>query len=232
MDPKYFEYIDQYCERTAQGLLNEPLNAISNIAFVIAAVLVVLFAKRCHEKVGNSTGFLLFSLVLIALGSLAFHTFANRWSEIADAAAIALFLHVYAAVFMRYAVGLRWRIAWLGIPLFFAANYVLKPIWGQFFSGDAWPSGYMAAWSCLLIMVVYAVFKPVEGRGRLLLAAMVFLVSIWFRQHDLAYCESWSHGLHFLWHILNAVVLGLILSAAISFSQEDRVYRYRSNLFG
>jgi hypothetical protein len=30
--------IDLYCERTAPGLLNEPLNAISNLAFFAAAI--------------------------------------------------------------------------------------------------------------------------------------------------------------------------------------------------
>jgi hypothetical protein len=30
-------YMDAYCERTAPGLLNEPLNAITNASFLIAA---------------------------------------------------------------------------------------------------------------------------------------------------------------------------------------------------
>lgn len=232
MDARYFEYLDQYCERTAQGLLNEPLNAVTNVAFVVAVILVLKYAKSRDEKIGGSTGLLLFLLVLIAFGSLAFHTFANRWSEIADVAAIALFLHFYTAVFIRHAVGWKWRIAWIGIPLFFVANQLLTPVWEKVtFLGQSWPGGYMAAWSCLVLMMLYAFIKHVEGRGRLLLATVTFIASVWFRQNDLPYCESWSHGLHFMWHILNAVVLGLIASAAVSFSQEDRVFRSQGRLF-
>lgn len=34
-----FTLIDLYCERTAVGFWNEPINALSNIAFVVVAVL-------------------------------------------------------------------------------------------------------------------------------------------------------------------------------------------------
>jgi hypothetical protein len=34
------DYIDIYCERLAPGVLAEPLNAISNISFFIAAVAI------------------------------------------------------------------------------------------------------------------------------------------------------------------------------------------------
>lgn len=231
MDASYFEYIDQYCERTAQGLLNEPLNAITNLAFIIAAVVVIKLAAKRQETITTSVGILLFFLVCIAFGSGAFHTFANRWSEIADVAAIALYLHFYTAVFLRYAARWPWRTAWLGIPVFFLANQALAPVWTHLLDfGSAWPSGYMAAWTCLLMMVLYALIKGVTGKLKLLAAAVVFLISIWFRQQDMALCDTYPHGTHFLWHILNAVVLGLTSMAAVNFSQENRIYR-RKHLF-
>ncbi len=39
-------FIDLYCERTAPGFWNEPINAISNVGFVIAAIL----AWRVSQK--------------------------------------------------------------------------------------------------------------------------------------------------------------------------------------
>ena len=39
--------IDLYCERTAAGLLNEPLNAISNLGFLLVAALA--WRRARHE---------------------------------------------------------------------------------------------------------------------------------------------------------------------------------------
>jgi hypothetical protein len=39
-------YVDGYCERVAPGLWGEPLNAVSNIAFLVAAVAVWLAARH------------------------------------------------------------------------------------------------------------------------------------------------------------------------------------------
>ncbi len=41
----WFQPLDQYCERTAPAFWAEPVNALSNAAFVIAAV-ALLFAWR------------------------------------------------------------------------------------------------------------------------------------------------------------------------------------------
>jgi len=43
----------------------------------------------------------------------------------------------------------------------------------------------------------------------LLWAAGLFLLSLTFRSLDLALCASLPHGTHFLWHLLNGVVLVL-----------------------
>lgn len=40
------DFIDIYCERTAQGFWNEPLNALTNAAFLIAAYCAYRLARR------------------------------------------------------------------------------------------------------------------------------------------------------------------------------------------
>lgn len=58
------DYIDIYCERLAPGLLAEPLNALSNISFLIAALAIWRFA-RLHQEI--PTGIWILIVLAIAL---------------------------------------------------------------------------------------------------------------------------------------------------------------------
>jgi hypothetical protein len=49
----------------------------------------------------------------------------------------------------------------------------------------------------------------------LLQAALIFSLSLFFRSIDGAVCPAWPAGTHFLWHILNALVLGVLIRAAV-----------------
>ncbi len=51
----------------------------------------------------------------------------------------------------------------------------------------------------------------------MLVTAGIFLVSLAFRTVDVASCGSLPLGTHFLWHVLNAVVLYRLLVAAAEF---------------
>jgi hypothetical protein len=48
----------------------------------------------------------------------------------------------------------------------------------------------------------------------LMAAAVVFVVSITFRALDHHVCDAVPIGTHFMWHLLNALMLGLLLVAA------------------
>jgi len=50
----------------------------------------------------------------------------------------------------------------------------------------------------------------------LLPASGVFLVSLTLRTLDGPLCPAWPIGTHFLWHLLNAVTLALLLLAALT----------------
>ncbi len=49
----------------------------------------------------------------------------------------------------------------------------------------------------------------------LLLAGGLFTLSLTLRTLDQPLCSAWPYGLHFLWHLLNATVLGLLALAAL-----------------
>jgi hypothetical protein len=52
-------------------------------------------------------------------------------------------------------------------------------------------------------------------RHNLGLAAVIFAISLTFRTVDIAICPQFPLGTHFIWHILNAVVLYVLLRTAL-----------------
>ncbi|MBC7778490.1 MAG: hypothetical protein H7125_00155, partial [Proteobacteria bacterium] len=60
--------------------------------------------------------------------------------------------------------------------------------------------------------IAAATWAPAQAR-RLGAAAVVFIVSLTARTLDLPWCAQWPHGTHFVWHLLNAVVLYLASTA-------------------
>jgi hypothetical membrane protein len=86
-------YVDGYCERVEPGLWAEPLNAVSNLAFLVAAIAVWLVAGNTRTRT------LAVLIGLIFLGSTAFHTTATAWGAAADTGFILVFLLYYIVLF-------------------------------------------------------------------------------------------------------------------------------------
>ncbi|MEL7276734.1 MAG: hypothetical protein AAGK98_09685 [Pseudomonadota bacterium] len=74
-----FEQVDSYCERTDFTFWSEPLNAITNAAFLIAALVVFLILRR-EGRMDPGLGLSLAILTAIGIGSFLFHTFATGWA--------------------------------------------------------------------------------------------------------------------------------------------------------
>jgi hypothetical protein len=69
----------------------------------------------------------------------------------------------------------------------------------------------------LLALFVVATLTRGTPTGRiLLLSAAIFSLSLVFRTLGNALCTSFPLGTHFLWHMLNATVLYLLLRAAMT----------------
>ncbi|NCX46331.1 MAG: hypothetical protein EBW85_04655, partial [Burkholderiaceae bacterium] len=189
--------VDIYCERLDASFWSEPINAITNLAFIIAGWLI--WRMRSPRS-----GLMAILLILIGLGSFSFHTFANRLTSLLDVLAIALYLVSFAYLIPKqWSWGSRWTQIGSVITLFIlivlcqlAINY-MKP-------ALPWmPSGmYVGAWSALLL---YAVLtqnsNPIAARY-LWFAVLVFPFSLLSRQLDMPLCES-GFSTHWLWHVLN-----------------------------
>ncbi|MDQ0324319.1 hypothetical protein J2R99_000168 [Rhodopseudomonas julia] len=205
------EPIDIYCERTDPSFWAEPLNAISNAAFLIAA----FWAFRRWQRAGGEDGAALFLITLVAtigIGSFLFHTFANRWSVMADVVPISVFIYVYFGLALRRFLGLSWGwtiAALLGFVGFsFAAEPLLRPLFG----GSA---GYAPALLAMLGVGLFLRRKGHPAGGGILAAAGVFALSLCLRMSDQPICTTLPIGTHYFWHVFNAVTLAILVAAAI-----------------
>jgi ceramidase len=201
--------IDLYCERTDASLWAEPANALTNAAFLIAAAAAFLLWRRAGGRDWPALA-LIVVVAAVGLGSFIFHTAATRGAMLADVIPIAIFIYGYLLLALRRFLHLSAAVA-IAIIVGYAAgaqalSWLAPP---RALNGSI---GYLPA---LVAMVAMA--RVTHGRARrgLELAVMIFTVSLALRTIDLAACETFPVGTHFLWHVLNAVVLYVLLRTAI-----------------
>ena len=207
--------IDLYCERTDAALWAEPANALSNAAFVIAAVAAAWSWRRAGGR--DVPALALIAVVFaIAVGSFVFHTVATRGALLGDVIPIAVFVYGYLFLALRRFVGFS-AAASAVIVLGYAAG-------AQALSWLAPPRAlngsidYVPALIALIAMACAVrghKSSPAYRRRGLDLAVMIFTVSLALRSVDLAVCDTVPLGSHFLWHMLNATVLYVLLRTAI-----------------
>jgi hypothetical protein len=188
------DYVDGYCERVAPGLWGEPLNSLSNLAFLVAAVLVWRLAN------GDRTGRVLAGLIgLVFVASTVFHLLATRWAAVGDSGALLLFAAVYAVLFTRENWGARW--AWVAAPAFLALTLVSALLGGGLYLGALVGLGAFAA--------VLAFTRDARWT-HFAVAGALFALSSSLRGLDRDVCDYVPAGTHFLWHLLTGVVLYLV----------------------
>lgn len=202
--------IDAYCERLDPGFWAEPVNAITNASFLLAALVAFRFARQ-RDGLDPAVGLLLMLMIAIGVGSFLFHTVATRWARLADTLPITLFIVSYLVLTLRRGFGLAWPwAAVLGLaflPLSGVLGGAARALTGGALGGS---TGYLPA---LLALVVCGGLLQRRGNaaGRaLLLAAALFLVSLTFRTLDQPLCPLFPLGTHFAWHLLNGVLLGTL----------------------
>jgi hypothetical protein len=227
-----YDKIYNYCERGQDGAFwAEPLNAVSNGAFIVAALFAtVAWLALPRDRRGFAEAVLIVLTYVIGVGSFLFHTYANRWSAYADTIPIGLFMLATFAFVLRRFFGLNWILVLVGLAAFFAAlryagtiecRPALLPVTAaagaRCLNGTV---GYTPAFFALAGSATGLAMMRHPAWRSLLVAALVFLVAMTFRTLDLEVCDltrigGHARGTHFLWHILNAVTLYILLRAAI-----------------
>ena len=203
----WFEPIDNYCERLDPSFWAEPLNALSNVSFIVAGLVLLLQWRRLPMRSLPALALIL-NVFVIGMGSFLFHTFANRWSSLADVIPITVFIHVYLLLALRRYLGLNWWMAGgVTLAFFLASPFAasgLAPVMGS-------SAMYGPALAAIFgVGLASRPRQPAIARG-LFLAGTVFAISIAFRAADLPLCAALPAGTHLMWHLLNGVVLYLLV---------------------
>jgi len=196
---------DNYCERTDLLFWSEPVNAVTNAAFVIVAVWMW---RRCGAV--PSARLLCVILFAIGIGSFLFHTHATAWAAAADVIPIGLFILVYLFLVNRDFVGMSGWAAVLATTVFVPYAYVMVRIL------DTVPFFQISNfyWTVPVLLFVYGAAlhhkRPQSARG-LIYGGLLLCLSIALRSVDEGLCRYWAVGTHFLWHLLNALMLGWMI---------------------
>lgn len=190
--------IDLYCERVAPGLLGEPVNALSNLAFLAAAWLAW---KRLPPRADRSLRALTLLIAAIGVGSALFHLTAARWAQVLDVAPIAGFQVLWIWTYARRVAGCTAAAA-VAILAIFGSSVAVGSLSRHLLNGAP---PYLPA---LAVLAACGIHHRVRTGSNLLLAALAgFAGALLFRTVDLAACGVVPFGTHFLWHLLNAPAL-------------------------
>jgi hypothetical protein len=199
-----FDPIDAYCERTSAAYWAEPVNAVTNAAFLLAAWIMwrrteVLPMARAMSAV----------LAAIGVGSYLFHTHANGLTVWLDVLPILAFILLYIFAATRDILGLSWLVAGGAVLLFFpyaiGIGSAMAPVLGS--------SAAYASIPPLILAYAFAVGRAASTRTAwgMALGAALLVASLTFRTLDGAVCDAFPVGTHFLWHILNGLMLGSMI---------------------
>src|SRR5215510_5070123 len=203
--------IDLYCERVTPFFWAEPVNALSNIAFLIAAF-VALDRWRRKAKGDGAILALIVVVATVGLGSFAFHTVATRAAMLLDITPIGIFIYGYFLLALRRFLGLSWPPALMLLIGFIVLSLGLASLVPrQVLNGS---SGYLPVLAALTILG-WILHGHKAGQA-MMVGAGLFVVSLTFRIVDLDVCATWPLGTHFLWHLFNAAVLYTVLRGAIA----------------
>lgn len=197
--------IDIYCERVSSDFFAEPINFLSNIAFIIAFYILLRrlkdlsFSDNSHKRY---TTILTYLILLIGLGSFLFHAFGKLWSAIADTLPIMMFILIYLYIAVRFYLKQNNFVAAAALIIFLSINVFLG------YAGIEEISSYLTALFAMLIISALSLMRKEIAISRgLFNASLIFMISITFRQLDAFTCYYIPFGTHLIWHILNAILL-------------------------
>lgn len=218
--------IDIYCERISHAFWAEPLNAWSNLSFLVAGAVAVYTARRLGVRALDAIALIVLSF-LIGIGSFMFHTYANMWSSLADVIPIWSFVALFILSAITRVGGVRPGkvviiavvAVMIGVVVFMAAgtgadtdNAVAEVHGHSTLNGS---QQYFPAVVALLVFSFVAWRRKNPMGPWIWAATATFVLSLTLRTIDMHMCSHWHHGTHVFWHLLNGLLIGILLDGHI-----------------
>lgn len=219
----WMQAVDIYCERTSSAFWAEPFNALSNLSFIAAALWAAMTA-RARGITSPMVWLLVAMAAVIGIGSFLFHTFANRWSELADTVPIWSFVALFVLAAMHFIGEMPrarvLRVAGIVVVAAMLTVWFLASGEGADAAAQAADplngSGqYAPAVIALLAFTAISFWRRHPGAPWIAAATLVFFASLVLRTLDRDLCASFAPGTHFAWHLLNGLMIALLLQMLI-----------------
>jgi hypothetical protein len=203
--------MDAYCERVGAGLLAEPLNAVSNVSFLLAAWAAWVLAKRTGALSAGVRALIAIG-ASVGIGSILWHTYPTTLTLILDIVPILIFIIWYIWLYARNVIGMRPLFAVASAAAFLLATLLAIPFAGVLHGAFVYTPGLIVT---LVLGVLHARDRRRAARFTLLAAAGVYLAALFFRTIDNEVCPVLPIGTHFLWHLLIGLVTYLAMRPLI-----------------
>ena len=189
-----------YCERNSIETFAEPLNAISNVAFVLCGI--IFFLRK-----GMIKNPLPYSVILIGLSSFLFHYIPISFFSTLDVFSILLFVVLYNTLLTKKILNYSYFKSALSSFILILLSFLLGILFSKTIISTS--SFYLG----LLSYMIYIAFllKKVSNIKYFLIAIILFSISLIFRSVDIYLCDFISFGTHFVWHILNSLVIYFLI---------------------
>lgn len=212
MDSALFAPIDLYCERQGPEFWAEPVNALTNLAFVAAGIWGLYQVRR--NRTGAAAVAMCWWVIAIGIGSWLFHTFANHLTIWADILPIATFTLAASMFALRRFARLPWPHAiacFIGFYLVAGAITLTLP--SSVHVATNGTSGYLPAFLAINAIGALCLVRGSPAGRYLIAASLIFALAATGRMLDLWACQYILIGTHFLWHSLNGLMLAVVLTA-------------------
>ena len=205
----FFKSMDVYCERVDSTYWSEPVNAISNLGFVLVGLFLL---TKLEDKSDKWSVYFILNLIVIGIGSFLFHTHANVWSLFADIIPIMVivttfFFYSFKNI-LKYS-GARSSVFTFGI---IGLGVYLNTLKLSYFNGS---EAYFNVLAGLLFFSFILNKKDRVLSYKFVKATFVFVISLVFRSIDSSVCEAFPLGTHFLWHLNNSFLIYCLISISI-----------------
>jgi hypothetical protein len=202
------------CERIADGLFDQPVNAVTSLAFIIAGLLILMRFRGRRDTMPGATGALGGVMILTGIGSTAFHAWSGRVATWLHDATLDSLLVLIVAIEMSRRIRLgSFRTPWwaigaasITVALWPATSPGLAVVLALAAAGLASAPPHWSRPSSPAAAEPGRVGRLILPGGLLVIGAVVFLSS---RTGGLL-CrpDSLIQG-HGMWHILAAIGVGL-----------------------
>ncbi|MBY0355735.1 MAG: hypothetical protein K2Q12_08420 [Rickettsiales bacterium] len=203
------------CERQGPDFWAEPLNALSSFAFLYITIRLLVYFEGLqilkHRRLWDIKA-LLILVPCIGIASFVFHTMPSHQNEKIDTLFIVTFILLY---FTSALVRIAQAGAFQAVICFTAYAGFTHIVVTQFPDAFNNSIGYLSTMCALIVIAFYLNMKRRAAARDFLVAALIGVMSLFFRSVDQVTCGDVPFGTHFMWHTLNAILIYILMKQLI-----------------